>query len=341
MPVINLARLYDNRVAAIQQFHQDAGIPRAELDVSGGIDSCVMACLLVSALGADRVTFVHSRFSTSPEQTQRAHNLISGIGGRLVDADLGGVWTTVLAEMERALQGAGYDLAEIKTRTETDPTVLGSIRSCLRAPIGRGFNRLTGGGIRHGTGNEDEDRWLRFYQKGGDGEVDTNPIAMLSKGEVYQLACEAASRFPAAKEAIHATIRALPSPDLWGKGDAHNDEDELFSWTGARFTYSRVDPDTANYTSVGTIERVSRLLDRTGEVLFTSANEDIGDYLASTPCPEFHGLKVSSDEMRRMFTAARRVERITRHKANPNIPALGTRDALIGAGVLTNTLPSV
>ena len=43
---------------------------------------------------------------------------------------------------------------------------------------------MTGNGLRHGTGNECEDRWLRFYQKGGDGEVDSNPIAMLSKGGI-------------------------------------------------------------------------------------------------------------------------------------------------------------
>ena len=94
------------------------------------------------------------------------------------------------AGMREALTAAGYDGAELDTRVAKDPTILGSIRSCIRAPIGRGFNRMTGGGIRHGTGNECEDRFLRFYQKGGDGEVDTNPIAMLSKGEVYQVALD-------------------------------------------------------------------------------------------------------------------------------------------------------
>ena len=70
-----------------------------------------------------------------------------------------------------------------------------------------------GGGIRHGTGNECEDRFLRFYQKGGDGEVDTNPIAMLSKGEVFQLA-----RGLGVPQRV---LQALPSPDLWGVGEQH------------------------------------------------------------------------------------------------------------------------
>ena len=68
--------LLDERIEAFRQVHQETGITRAELDVSGGIDSCVMACLLVLALGPENVTFVHSRFSTNPEQTARARALI-------------------------------------------------------------------------------------------------------------------------------------------------------------------------------------------------------------------------------------------------------------------------
>ena len=42
-----------------------------------------------------------------------------------------------------------------------------------------------------------------------------------------------------------------------------------------------------------------------------------------------------------LLRAARRIERATRHKYNPNCPTLGERDDLVDAGILTNELPEV
>lgn len=316
--------LLDNRINAIRKAHLEANISRAELDLSGGVDSAVMACILVLALGPERVTLVHSRFSTNPEQTERAHELAAGLNCPLIDIDLSGVWNALLPAMKDAIETAyGPDVldGEVAARIAADPTILGSIRSTLRAPIGRGFNRLTGGGLRHGTGNECEDRYLRFYQKGGDGEVDSNPIAMLSKGEVYQLAWWCAQRIPAAKDALYAIISATPSPDLWGNGD-------------------------------GTIERVSRFLDLSTTfgrqatphefVLFMDSlsEEKVREYIPAMLYLKdavFAGL--DGETVERLLMAARKTERVTRHKMNPNCPSYGTRQELLVAGILTNDLP--
>ena len=339
--------LLDNRVTAIRAAHLEAGIKRAELDLSGGIDSAVMACLLVMALGPENVTLVHSRFATSHDQTARARWLAESLNCPLVEARLGPVWEVLLAEMKSSLEDAGYNMEEIEARLEADPTILGSIRSCLRAPIGRGYNRLTGGGLRHGTGNECEDRWLRFYQKGGDGEVDSNPLAMLSKGEVYQLAWFLAQRLPKAKDVLFATIKATPSPDLWGTGDDHNDEAELLSWTGAPFTYSRIDLETGEYSYVGTIERVSRLLDLPGEGGDTLGDSLFGDdpvwghFTRASRKGIFPEDQFTHQEITTFLLAARTAEDQTRHKMNPNCPTYGTRAELVKAGILTNDLPEV
>ena len=189
MPVLNVDALIDERMDAIQRYHQQTGIPRAELDLSGGIDSAVMAGLLVLALGADQLTLVYSSINSGSETQTRARNLAEALGARLVVHDLTSTYESMIADMRKNLVKAGFDGAEISARIASDNTILGSIRSCIRAPLGRGYLRMTGSGLRHGTGNECEDRWLRFYQKGGDGEVDSNPISMLSKGEVFQLAC--------------------------------------------------------------------------------------------------------------------------------------------------------
>lgn len=328
MPVIDCDKLIQDRVNAIRNLHTMSGMGRAELDVSGGVDSAVMLGLLVRALGASKVTAVYQGISSSPDSLKRAREAAAAFGVSLVEFDGTEIFEQFIDQMVGALQKAGFSGAEISDRVNHDPTIMGSIRSTMRAPWGRAANRLTGGGIRHGTGNEDEDRYLRFYQKGGDGEVDTNPIAMLAKGEVFQLA--------RALGVPHSILTARPSPDLWGVGEAHNDEDEIRAYLGlpadtGLHMYSYVSPDTGGYISVGLIERFSRWLDQNPE-FFSDPFAPLGDVSCLAVPPE---LQVS------VCSAMRRVELMTRHKLNPAIPSLGSRQNLLAEGILTNDLPGV
>lgn len=354
MPVLKPKALLDERVNALRKAHADAGCPQAELDLSGGIDSAVMAGLLVLALGPDKVTLVHSNINSNPEQTARAQALADAIGCPMSNINLGEVYNLLVEGMIAALVVSGKDtLLDIKGRIAADPTILGSIRSTLRAPVGRGFNRLTGNGIRHGTGNEDEDRFLRFYQKGGDGEVDSNPIAFLSKGETYQLAFALGQAFgPVGVAAFRTIIEATPSPDLWGNGDAHTDEAELQKWLGVPFTYSRIDPETGEYRYVGTIERVARFLDTRVRRLIIGDNPTFNDVVFGAAEPNWAEVVTAAkesgcfDEYKRseveaFLMAARRAERCTRHKLNPNCPTYGDRKVLVAEGILTDALPNL
>jgi NAD+ synthetase len=345
MPVLNTDALITNRIETIRKYHSDAGIARAELDVSGGIDSAVMLMLLSKALGPDNVTAAYSSINSSTESRDRARLVAKAAGVKLLELELGDIFEAIGQEAMRAFGEAGFDTDEIVKFMEGDASVDGSLRSTLRAPIGRYVNRMSGGGIRHGTGNECEDRWLRFYQKGGDGEVDTNPLAMLSKGEVYQLAL--------AVGVPKEIIEALPTPDLWGVGEQHNDEAELLKLSGVPWTYSRINVDTGEYARVGTIEAMSRLLDYkhpnyplVSEALEGTLKIEDGTY------PGERGKDIGYAEIIRNqlaafgltvehFYSARKWERVTRHKMNPNCPSLGDRKALIEAGILTNDLPKV
>jgi NAD+ synthetase len=339
MPVIAAEALIDNRVAAIRSFHEFVGAKRAQLDVSGGVDSAVMLGLLALALGPDQITAVHSVIHTNDEQTARAREVAVEIFGvSLIEIDLTRIYERLVQTMRDGLAAAGHPDPE--QLMAVDPTILGSLRSTLRAPVGRGFNRMTGGGLRHGTGNECEDRWTRFYQKGGDGEVDTNPIAMLSKAEVYQLALKLG--------VPRSTIAAAPSPDLWGTGDGHNDEDEFAAYFGfdpldaGQTFYGYIDSETGAYRSVGLIERVSRFVDRSGVALFVGEGEpqSLADIIEQGTCArDLAG--VPREMVRQLLTAARRIERSTRHKFNPNCPTLGERAELVAAGILSNDLPSL
>ena len=331
MPVLDTKALIDDRVSALRRLHEAVGNPRAELDLSGGVDSAVLLGLLARALGPDKITTVYTSIHSSAGSQARARECAAAFGVPLVVLDLSKMFDQLIADMRKALIDTGRSADELDARARKDPTVLGSIRSCLRAPIGRGFNRMTGGGIRHGTGNECEDRWLRFYQKGGDGEVDTNPIAMLAKGETYQLA--------RALEVPRSIIDALPSPDLHGVGDQHNDEDEIKALSGVDWTYSRIDWDSGEYTRVGTIEMLSRFLDRHPELMqHEPLPEGQLDALARAAEPIFersHPVVVT------FLESARALERASRHKYNPNCPALGSRSELVDRKILTNQLPSL
>jgi len=356
MPVLNTEALIKNRVEALRTYHEGAGIQRAELDVSGGIDSAVMLMLLAEALGPDNVTAAYSSINSSTESRDRARLVAKAAGVKLLELELGAIFEAIGLEAMRAFGAAGYDTDEIVRFMEGDPSVDGSLRSTLRAPVGRYLNRMSGGGIRHGTGNECEDRWLRFYQKGGDGEVDTNPVAMLSKGEVYQLA----NAMNVPKE----LIEALPTPDLWGVGEEHSDESELKKLSGVDWTYSRIDPNTNEYVRVGTIERMSRLLDEPlGEPLRKLMNERMdqpvfnhfeapaGATYETVFFEEVVGLVPQSEQVQETLNrfgitmehvrSARKWERSTRHKMNPNCPSLGSRQELLDAGTITNELPKL
>lgn len=346
MPVSDVSLLIEDRVQTLRSYHHDTGLERAELDLSGGIDSAVMAGLLALALGPDAVTLVYSSINSGAETQGRAQDLADAIGARLIVHDLTATYEAMIEDMKRNLADAGFDPAELEQRIASDNTILGSIRSCIRAPLGRGYLRMTGNGLRHGTGNECEDRWLRFYQKGGDGEVDSNPIAMLSKGEVFQLAHGLGEALDA-RSAYRAIITAAPTPELWGQAISHTDEDEIGSYlrlteTGHTF-YSYVDPDTAQYSAVGLIERVARFNDTdAGRALFSDTlSPDALDELLSAARSDASFDGVDDAVVDGILRAARRTERITRHKMNPNCPTMGERHELVAQGILTNTLPTV
>lgn len=67
-----------------------------------------------------------------------------------------------------------------------------------------------------GTGNRDEDGYLYYFSKAGDGISDIQLIHDLHKDEVYRVA--------AALQLDQELISAVPSADLW---DGQTDEDEI------------------------------------------------------------------------------------------------------------------
>jgi len=122
MPVINGSAVAANRVKAIREYHESTGVERAQVDVSGGIDSAVILALCVQALGQDMVTAVHSRIHTSTDATSRAKESAESLKVRLVIDELTDEFETRIRNMKDNLIKAGYSLETIERRIAADPT---------------------------------------------------------------------------------------------------------------------------------------------------------------------------------------------------------------------------
>lgn len=280
---------------AMKQQARDAGVQGVEVDISGGVDSAVVAALSVRAFGPERVIGVHTRIETDIAATKRARLVAEKFGFPMLELDLTAVFRSLVDQI-----GHEAGLRNLDASRVLDKKRRGSLKSCLRAPIGR-FVSQCWGGLRQGTGNRDEDNLLRFYQKGGDGEVDCNWIACLYKSEVWQLA-----EYLGVPQEV---IDAVPSPDLTGV--YQTDESELEEATGTKLTYGGRGPDDP----VGSIEMVDRLDADFGVVTGSLSHLTRIELLQIPP------FEKCVDEI----LAIRKMEKITRHKSVPP-PMLSRKD---------------
>jgi hypothetical protein len=109
--------------------------------------------------------------------------------------------------------------------------------------------------------------------------------------------------------------------------------------SGVDRTYSLIDWKRGSYTRVVTIEMLSLYLDLHPELMRDAPlPEPELDALARAAEPMFgrsHAVVVT------FLESARALDRMTRHKHNPNCPALGTRSELVDRKILSNELPAV
>ncbi|MBX0322350.1 NAD+ synthase [Halomicroarcula sp. F13] len=150
-----------------------AGVDRAVIGLSGGIDSTLTSHLAVEALGPDAVHGL-----VMPSEVNRPDNMSDA--ERVADE----------------LLGIEYDVVEINPLVdafldaypdaEDDQLAVGNLRVRCRAVL----NYLVGNhenALVLGTGNRSE-ALVGYYTKYGDGAVDCHPLATLYKQQVRQLA---------------------------------------------------------------------------------------------------------------------------------------------------------
>lgn len=221
----------DDKCAKFNKYMTDHKLSGCCVSLSGGIDSALTYALMIHAKkqpdspikrvvgiaqpihssdwALERATMAHNKLAPNKEadfivvdQTQ-LHDQLKGI----VDQALG-------------VEGGAF--------------AGGQLRSYQRAPVQYYVAQLISQSgnpcLVMGTGNQDEDGYLAYFCKAGDGVVDLQLIADLHKSEVKEVA-----RTLGVPDAI---VKAPPSADLW---EDQSDEEEL------GFTYDFIELWTGVY----------------------------------------------------------------------------------------------
>jgi len=157
----------------IQSQLDAAGVDRAVIGLSGGIDSTLTSHLLVEALGAENVHGL-----VMPSEVNRDENMSDAerVASELLDIEYDVVAIQPIVE---TVLDAYPDAADDRLAT-------GNLRVRTRAVL----NYLVANhedALVVGTGNRSE-ALVGYFTKYGDGAVDCHPIANLYKGQVRQLA---------------------------------------------------------------------------------------------------------------------------------------------------------
>jgi NAD+ synthase len=260
--------------------------------LSGGIDSALVA-LLAKQTGIPSL-WANLPCHSSPSAFDRANAFAEEQGIKMIKIDLVDAHASVMRQFND--QVGRHNLA---TKDTNDRAVAGALRSCLRAPplslMAHALN-----GIILGTGNRSEDHITRYYQKFGDGCVDIAPIADLWKSEVnslfHHLTTDGGKK--SMGPAATAIYRAKPSADLWGADAGQEDEKEL------GLTYDEI--EWADKEDVKT------------NMIFHDNHPEKHEQWGSYSERERHVLKT-----------LHRMEKVSRHKHNPNMPVCQVHTGLL------------
>eukprot|EP00744_Colponema_vietnamica_P010514 GILI01014858.1.p1 GENE.GILI01014858.1~~GILI01014858.1.p1 ORF type:complete len:320 (-),score=81.90 GILI01014858.1:225-1109(-) len=228
----------DNKCALLNDYMRRCGLKACVVSCSGGIDSAATIFLCQYAKDKlenspiEKVVGVCQPIHSSAWALERGLETIRAAKATEVVVDQTSIHTQLQALVDQA---AGIEGKQFAT---------GQLRSYMRTPVGyyvaQLFSQAGTPAIVMGTGNMDEDGYLAYFCKAGDGVVDVQLISDLHKSEVFLVSKELGVPV--------STVSAAPSADLW---DGHTDEDEL------GFSYDFVELLTGHYLKLSTEERLA------------------------------------------------------------------------------------
>lgn len=203
----------EKKITMFNDFMRHAGLKGCTISVSGGVDSAVSFGLMSLAAKQEgspieRVMGVAQPIHSTEKVWKRALELEQAFGNPVKVVD------------QTALHDQLRELVDNSVGIKGEPFATGQLRSYQRTPVGYYVAQLISQSgypcVVVGTGNFDEDGYLMYYCKAGDGVVDVQLIADLHKSEVFAVGREIG--VPA------SILEAPPTADLW---DGQTDHEEL------------------------------------------------------------------------------------------------------------------
>ena len=209
----NPSEWVNNICIKFNNYLKEHNLSSAVISLSGGIDSSVTLMLLkkVSELHdtqLKKIYAVNQPIHSSKWSIDRSHELCNLFNIELITIDQTDNHDNVLNKVNDEINIIGNIYSQ------------GMFRSYMRTPINYYLAQLLNEkgfpSVVVGTGNKDEDGYLGYYCKYGDGGVDIQLISNLHKSEVFTVGKYL--QIPA------SIINAPPSADLW---DGQEDEKDL------------------------------------------------------------------------------------------------------------------
>jgi len=195
-----LDRTHDHLVSFIRETVDAAGAEGATLGLSGGIDSTTTAYLAVDALGADGLHgLVMPSEVNDPENMSDAERVAEDLG---IEYDVIEIQPIAEQFFDAVPEAADSQLATGNVYVRT--------RAVLNYFVANAENRVV-----LGTGNRAE-AMTGYFTKYGDQAVDCNPIGVLYKQQVRQLAAHIG--------VPHDLVMQTPTAGMW---EGQTDESEM------------------------------------------------------------------------------------------------------------------
>lgn len=231
-------------------YMKKCGLKACCVSLSGGVDSAVTLALMCHASKMEgspieKVLAIAQPIHSSAWALNRAAEAAKALGAEMVTVDQTKLHTQLQSLVDTAVGVQGKSFAS------------GQLRSYMRTPVGYYVAQLISQDglpcVVMGTGNMDEDGYLAYFCKAGDGVVDVQLIADIHKSEVFAVGAELG--------VPQSILVAAPSADLW---DGQTDEEEL------GFTYDFIELFTGDYNKLGKDEQTAwrESLDAEGKAQF-------------------------------------------------------------------------